>query len=74
MGLKQFAIGLMVAGSLAIAAGCRTPDTASSANGDALSHAVPDDRGLLLQTGAIQLGPGTAKNAWRWQGDGHSGF
>jgi 4-hydroxy-tetrahydrodipicolinate synthase len=30
--------------------------------------------GLLLQTGAIQLGPGVGRNLWRWQGDGQSGF
>ena len=30
--------------------------------------------GLLLRTGAIQLGPGVGRNAWRWQGDGESGF
>jgi hypothetical protein len=30
--------------------------------------------GRLLRTGAIQLGPGLGKNAWRWQGDGQWGF
>ena len=30
--------------------------------------------GLLLQTGAIQLGPGLGQNAYRWLGDGQWGF
>jgi hypothetical protein len=33
-----------------------------------------EEGGLLLKTGAIQLGPGVGKNAWRWQGDGEWGF
>jgi hypothetical protein len=74
MRLGQAAAWLIVAGLLAMAAGCRTPDTASSASGDTSARAVSDDRGLLLQTGAIQLGPGVGNNAWRWQGDGHGGF
>jgi hypothetical protein len=32
------------------------------------------EKGLLLKTGAIQLGPGVGRNAWRWQGDGEGGF
>jgi ABC-type uncharacterized transport system auxiliary subunit len=31
-------------------------------------------RALLLDTGAIQLGPGLGKNAYRWMGDGQWGF
>ncbi|MCI0461919.1 MAG: hypothetical protein L0Z62_33625 [Gemmataceae bacterium] len=31
-------------------------------------------QGRLLNTGAIQLGPGVGQNAWRWQGDGQWGF
>jgi 4-hydroxy-tetrahydrodipicolinate synthase len=30
--------------------------------------------GFLLQTGAIQLGPGVGRNLWRWQWDGEGGF
>jgi hypothetical protein len=39
-----------------------TPSTASQSGGG------------LLQTGAIQLGPGLGQNWWRWQGDGQWGF
>jgi hypothetical protein len=31
-------------------------------------------RGGLLQTGAINLGPGVGQNWYRWQGDGEWGF
>ena len=31
-------------------------------------------RRTLLQTGAIQLGPGVGQNWYRWQGDGLWGF
>ena len=31
-------------------------------------------RSLLLGTGAVQLGPGLGKNAYRWMGDGQWGF
>lgn len=32
------------------------------------------DRVLLQGPGAIMLGPGLGKNAWRWLGDGEWGF
>jgi hypothetical protein len=34
----------------------------------------PEPGGLLLRTGAIQLGPGLGRNAYSWQGDAHLGF
>jgi hypothetical protein len=30
----------------------------------------PEQFGRLLQTGAIQLGPGVGSSGWGWQGDG----
>lgn len=33
-----------------------------------------NDRVLLHNPGAIMLGPGLGKNAWRWLGDGEWGF
>ncbi len=45
--------------------GAAEPPPASSSN---------SARALLLDTGAIQLGPGLGKNAYRWLGDGEWGF
>jgi hypothetical protein len=50
--------------------------------GDADEDALPSlagaaggqGHGLLLHSGAIQLGPGVGKSQWQWQGDGRSGF
>jgi hypothetical protein len=42
--------------------------------GHATGPTAPEEGGQLLKTGAIQLGPGVQKNAWRWQGDGQGGF
>jgi hypothetical protein len=30
----------------------------------------PNDGGILLKTGSIQLGPGLWRNGYRWMGDG----
>ena len=38
------------------------------------ADAAQEQSGFLLRTGAIQLGPGTQENLWRWQGDGEAGF
>ncbi len=32
------------------------------------------NRGMLLRTGSMQLGPGVGKNLWGWQGEGFGGF
>jgi hypothetical protein len=64
-------------------AGCAQPETMPGSRRDQtaddetaqISAPAPDaNRGLLLKTGAIQLGPGVGKNLWGWQDDGHSGF
>ncbi len=53
--------------------GCRAaPSTDGVAS--APPKTAPADSGLLLQTGAIQLGPGLGQNAYRWLGDGEWGF
>lgn len=59
-------------------AGCRTPAPQAPATDDSaqagLAPATGRDGGLLLRTGAIQLGPGVQRNQWGWQGDGKGGF
>jgi hypothetical protein len=69
---------------LGTALGCQsTPAPVQSGNGSLASGdtagpspAPPrdSDSGMLLRTGAIQLGPGVGRNLWRWQGDGEGGF
>ncbi len=58
--------------------GCALPGKAAGARSvppDPRQKAAPGgDRALLLNTGAIQLGPGLGKNAYRWRGDGQWGF
>jgi hypothetical protein len=74
---------LILAGVVYMLAGCQQPETRPGSrrdqgSADDLAEAsgpAPDaNRGLLLKTGAIQLGPGVGKNLWGWQDDGHSGF
>lgn len=68
-----------------LAAGCQSPGPISGTPGfasaggeesgtEAVAGAPRREGGLLLRTGAIQLGPGLGRNAWRWQGDGLAGF
>lgn len=61
---------------LPLLSGCHGP---SHCSGDTAGTVPPEppavttsgeEGGLLLKTGAIQLGPGVGKNLWRWQGDG----
>jgi hypothetical protein len=65
--------------------GCRSADsvsaggsgssgTAQAATAPAPEAPAPGQGQQLLRTGAIQLGPGTSKNLWGWQGDGKDGF
>jgi hypothetical protein len=76
---------LALTAGLGTAAGCRTPAQRlqatddSAMTGQAAEGLVPRaDRpsgsGMLLRTGAIQLGPDVGRNLWRWQGDGEGGF
>jgi hypothetical protein len=71
-------IDLILMAGLGTAAGCRTPapqlqTTDDSALTDQGAAREPGG-GLLLRTGAIQLGPDVGRNLWRWQGDGEGGF
>jgi hypothetical protein len=66
-------LSLLLAGAL----GCQTPWTApTETNGPRPLPPTPAPREgrMLLQTGAIQLGPGVGHNLWGWQGDGMSGL
>ena len=61
--------------------GCRNaqPGASSQTLPNELADETPlvkpeSEKGLLLKTGAVQLGPGVGRNAWRWQGDGEGGF
>jgi hypothetical protein len=75
MATRRITAWLILAAFIGLTSGCRTPDAnPSSLNQEPTIQPAKDERGLLLQTGAIQLGPGTGKNLWGWQGDGHSGF
>jgi hypothetical protein len=73
-------IVLVLSAGLGTLAGCRTPSQQvqtmddSGDTGPAPPAARDGGRGLLLRTGAIQLGPGVQRNLWRWQGDGEGGF
>jgi hypothetical protein len=65
-------MGMILLGALGMTAGCQGPQTAGPTE-----QAVgprDDHGGMLLKTGAIQLGPGVGRNRWGWQGDGQSGF
>jgi hypothetical protein len=72
MAARRNAAFLLIAAILATTIGCQT--TTPTTNPDDPARVVKDDRGLLLRTGAVQLGPGTGKNLWGWQGDGKAGF
>jgi hypothetical protein len=66
---------LILSAGLCPLAGCRTPSTTAQTTDDsALTAPALDSSGLLLRTGAIQLGPGVQRNQWGWQGDGKGGF
>jgi hypothetical protein len=70
---------LVLSAGLGTLTGCRTPSqqvqTADDSGGTGPAAADRDGgRGLLLRTGAIQLGPDVGRNQWRWQGDGKGGF
>jgi hypothetical protein len=57
-------LALFLAGTMLLV-GCRC------ASGPAEPPCPAHERGgLLLETGAIQLGPGLGRNAYRWMGDG----
>jgi hypothetical protein len=49
-------------------------EAADETTGPALSRPRESGTGMLLRTGAIQLGPDVGRNQWRWQGDGKGGF
>jgi hypothetical protein len=71
---RPFWVLVILLAVLSMVNGCAHPqscDDSPTAVGAADHHAAG---GLLLRTGAIQLGPDVGRNAWRWQGDGESGF
>jgi hypothetical protein len=70
--LRRFG-ALMLLGALQLTAGCQHTLLSEGAAPEPVA-AKPATGGLLLQTGAVQLGPGVGENAWRWQGDGKWGF
>jgi hypothetical protein len=53
--------------------GCQStsPGTGSET---APGHDRESGTGMLMRTGAIQLGSDVGRNQWRWQGDGKGGF
>jgi hypothetical protein len=54
---------------------CDNQETLLGAAGEPVPAADREAAGgMLLRTGAVQLGPGVGRNAWRWQGDGQGGF
>jgi hypothetical protein len=63
LGVAPFADGAPTAGT--------GPSLAASS---AVARSPDENRGGLLRTGAIMLGPGVCRNWWRWQGDGLWGF
>jgi hypothetical protein len=76
---------LALTAGLGTASGCRTPSQRLQATDDsALTDQStaglvpraerPSGSGMLLRTGAIQLGPDVGRNLWRWQWDGEGGF
>ena len=71
---------LVLSAGLCTLAGCRTPSQQVQTTDDSgLTGPAPgadrdSGRGLLLRTGAIQLGPDVGRNQWGWQGDGKGGF
>jgi hypothetical protein len=74
--LRRIVALLLLAASLH-GAGCRsaaTPDGDVPPVPPAPSATSNSMRGGLLQTGAVNLGPGVGQNWYRWQGDGEWGF
>ena len=69
---------LVLSAGLWTVTGCRTPSQQAQTTDDStLTGPAPradHEGGLLLRTGAIQLGPGVERNQWGWQGDGKGGF
>ena len=63
---------------LAAVAGCGSTSSARQGGDMPLPGATTETResgtGMLLRTGAIQLGPDVGRNQWHWQGDGKGGF
>jgi hypothetical protein len=53
--------------------GCQSTAPAGP-SGTMPAHDRDSGTGMLLRTGAIQLGPDVGRNQWRWQGDGKGGF
>jgi hypothetical protein len=47
---------------------------ADDTDGPSPGHPRESGTGMLLRTGAIQLGPDVCRNQWGWQGDGKGGF
>jgi len=87
MGVKWLMAATGLGLALLAGVGCRSEDAQPSFGGNGQGGTTqaaapppapgsPDagNRGLLLRTGAIQLGPGPGKNLWGWQGDGKGGF
>ncbi len=66
-------VGAVLLAALAVTGGCQHAPVANEVAPVPLASKA-ETGGLLLQTGAVQLGPGVGQNAWRWQGDGKGGF
>jgi hypothetical protein len=71
--LRRVVALLLLTVSLA-AAGCRTAPCEGDVPPVPPTSSTYQSGGGLLQTGAIQLGPGLGQNWWRWMGDGQWGF
>jgi hypothetical protein len=65
---------LIAAGLLFLTTGCQTTSPCPVPPEPLNSTPVKQEGGLLLKTGALQLGPGLGRDALRLQSDGEWGF
>ena len=67
-------VALLLLGLSLASTGCRSASTTEGGIAPVPPTPSAASDGGLLQTGAIQLGPGVAQNWYRWMGDGEWGF
>jgi hypothetical protein len=65
---------LLAAGLLPLTTGCQTTSPGPVPPEPLRSTSATSEGGLLLKTGALQLGPGLGRDALRLQSDGEWGF